>query len=171
MRPNIIAGLLTAGLLTLSALSINAAEEAMDSAALAKALSEASVPLDRGLTASASEGTPISGKYELEDGALQLSVYTAKGDQFSEVIVDHKSGMIKAAEKITEADDLDDAKAQSQAMAKAKRSLDQAVVSAVAANPGYRAVSATPELKDGKPIAAITLMKGAEVKKITEKLD
>jgi len=56
-------------------------------------------------------------------------------------------------------------------MAKAKRSLDQAVVSAVAANPGYRAVSATPELKDGKPIAAITLMKGAEVKKITEKLD
>jgi len=109
MRPNIIAGLLTAGLLTLSALSINAAEEAMDSAALAKALSEASVPLDRGLTASASEGTPISGKYELEDGALQLSVYTAKGDQFSEVIVDHKSVTIKAAEKITEADDLHDA--------------------------------------------------------------
>ena len=84
--------------------------------ALAKALGEASVSLDQGLKASESEGKPISGKYELEDGALQLSVYTTKGDQFSEVIVDYKTGAIKKAEKITDPDDLKDAKEQSEAI-------------------------------------------------------
>jgi len=95
--------------------------------ALAKALPEASVSLDRGLKASEREGKPISGKYELEDGALQLSVYTMKGDQFSEVIVDHKTGAIKKAEKITDPDDLKNAKEQSEAMANAKLSLEQVV--------------------------------------------
>ena len=95
--------------------------------ALAKALPEASVSLDQGLKASEREGKPISGKYELEDGALQLSVYTMKGDQFSEVIVDHKTGAIRKAEKITDADDLKNAKEQSQAMANAKLSLEKAV--------------------------------------------
>ena len=94
-----------------------------NSAALAKALSEASVTLDQGLSASESKGKPISGKFEIEDGALQLSVYTMNGDQFAEVIVDHKSGSIKKSEPITEGDDLKAAKEQGEAMAKAKRSL------------------------------------------------
>ena len=87
----------------------------------------ASLSLDQGLKASEREGEPISAKYELADGALQLSVYTLKGDQFSEIIVDHKTGVIKNAEKITDADDLKYAKEQSQAMANAKVSLDKAV--------------------------------------------
>jgi hypothetical protein len=157
--------------LALVALPSRAAEEAKDSAALAKALGEAKVSLAQGLQASAPEGKPISGKYELDNGALQLSVYTMKGDQFSEVIVDHKSGSIKKTEKITDADDLKDAKEQNLAMAKAKVALDQAVSSAVKANAGYSAVSVMPELKADHPVAEITLMKGAEVKKITEKLD
>src|SRR5476649_2218678 len=88
--------------------------------ALAKALPEATVLLDQGLKASEREGKPISAKYELEDGALQLSVYTMKGDKFSEVVVDHKAASIKKAEIITDAGDLKHAKAQTQAMAKAK---------------------------------------------------
>ena len=52
-------------------------------AELAKALNEAKMSLQRGLTASAKEGKPISAKYEVEDGKLQLSVYTMKGDKFS----------------------------------------------------------------------------------------
>src|SRR5882672_4538916 len=96
-------------------------------AELAKALKDAKIPLQRGLTASAKEGKPISAKYEVEDGKLQLSVYTMKGgDKFSEVIVDHKTGKVAKAEPITKADDLEHAKAQSEAMAKAKRSLDAA---------------------------------------------
>src|SRR5258708_13710149 len=139
--------------------------------ALAKALPEASVSLDQGLKASEREGKPISGKFELEDGALQLSVYTMKAGEFSEVIVDHKTGGITKAEKITDADDLKNAKEQSQAMAEAKVSLDKAGENAMKPNSGYRAVSATPTLDAGKPVANVTLMKGENVKKVTEKLD
>ncbi len=94
-----------------------------------------------------------------------------KSDQFSEVIVDHKTGAIKKAEAITDADDLKNAKEQSQAMAKAKVSLDKAVADAAKVNSGYRAVSVVPTLDAGKPVANITLMKGEDVKKATEKLD
>lgn len=140
-------------------------------AALAKALPEATVLLDQALKASEREGTPISGKYELDDGALQLSVYTMKGDKFTEVVVDHKSGSIKKAEPITDADDLKNAKGQGEAIGKGKAPLSAAVVSAVKANGGYRAVSAMPALEGGHPVASITLMKGEDVKKVTEKLD
>ena len=70
-------------------------------AELAKALRSAKISLQRGLTASAKEGKPISAKYEVEHGMLQLSVYTMKGDKFSEVIVDHKTGKVAKAEPIT----------------------------------------------------------------------
>jgi hypothetical protein len=72
-------------------------------AELAKALKDAKVSLQHGLTASAKEGKPISAKYEMEDGKLQLSVYTMKGDKFSEVIVDHKTGKVAKTEAITQA--------------------------------------------------------------------
>src|SRR5215831_1556987 len=98
---------------------------------LAAALKDVKLPLEQGVTASAKEGKPISAKYEVEDGKLQLSVYTMKSDKFSEVIVDHKSGKVAKAEPITKADDLKDAKVQSEAMAKAKRSLDAAAANAV----------------------------------------
>ena len=161
-----------AGTLSLAGSPSWAAEEEGNPAELATALPEASVSLDQGLKASGREGRPISGKYEVEDGALQLSVYTMTGNgQFEEVIVDHKSGAIKKAEKITEADDLKDANEQAQAIAKAKVPLDRAVDSAVKANRGYRAVSVMPTLKADKPVAEVILMKGAEVKKVTENLD
>ena len=98
-------------------------------------------------------------------------VYIMKGDQFAEVIVDHKSGSIKKSEPITDPDDLKDAKEQGEAMAKAKLPLAAAVVSAVKANNGFRAVSAVPMLDGRQPMASITLMKGEEVKQETEKLD
>jgi hypothetical protein len=94
-----------------------------------------------------------------------------KGAQFSEVIVDHKSGAIKKSEPITDAGDMKAAQAQSAAMAKAKLALDAAVDSAVKANAGYRAVSIVPVLDGGRPVAAVVLMKGPDVKKVTEKLD
>src|SRR5262245_9942722 len=92
-------------------------------AQLANALKGAAFPLERGLTASAKQGTPMSAKYEMEEGKRQLSVYTMKGDTFSEVIVDHKTGKVAKTEAITQGDDLTHAKAQSEAMGKAKRSL------------------------------------------------
>ena len=148
-----------------------AQESDKEHAELAKALKEAKISLQRGLTASAKAGKPISAKYEVEHGKLQLSVYTMKGDKFSEVIVDHKSGKVSKTEPITQGDDFSHAKAQSEAMAKAKRSLDAAATEAVKANNGYRAVSVMPALKDGHPVAEVELVKGTDWKTVSEKLD
>src|SRR5919201_4175953 len=146
-------------------------DKAKEHAELEKALKDAKVPLERGLSASAKEGKPISAKYEVEDGKLQLSVYTMKGNNFSEVIVDHKTGKIAKAEPITQGDDLTHAKEQSEAMAKAKRSLGAAASEAVKENKGYRVVSVFPAMKDGHPVADVTLMKGNDWKTMSEKLD
>src|SRR5215472_15942431 len=140
-------------------------------AELAKAMKDAKVPLAQGVSASTKEGKPISARYEVEDGKLQLSVYTMKGDKFSEVIVDHKTGKVAKAEVITKDDDLKYAKEQSQAMGKAKRSLAAAASDAVKANAGYRAISVMPAMKEDHPVADVTLLKGTDWKTVTEKLD
>lgn len=154
-----------------AAATVPARAEETDMALLAKSLAASKVSLGQGLKASAAQGKPISGKFEIDDGVLQLSIYTAKGGKFSEVIVDHQSGSIKKAETISGGDDLKAANAQSQAMTKAKVSLETVVRLSVSANPGYRAVSAMPILKAGRPVAEITLMKGTEAKKVSSQLD
>ncbi len=53
-------------------------------AELAQALKGAKVSLKQGIVASAPKGKPISGKFEVEDGKLQLSVYTTRGGAFSD---------------------------------------------------------------------------------------
>ena len=140
-------------------------------AELAKAVGEARVSLEQGLSTSAHEGKPISAKFEIEDRKLQLSVYTAKGDSFSEVVVDHTTGKATKTEPITGGEDFTAAKAQSEAMSKAKRSLREALASALKGNPGFRAVSIFPALKDGHPVAEVSLAKGEEWKSVSEKLD
>lgn len=142
-----------------------------DAAALAAKLKEAKVSLQQGLSASAKEGKPISGKFEVDDGKLQLSIYTAKAGTFSEVIVDHTTGKVAKSVAITSGDDLAASKEQNEAMAKAKTSLSAAVSRAVKANKGYRAVSALPSLKDGHPTVEVTLMNGTDSKTVSEKLD
>ena len=152
-----------------AALSLPArADEKSD---LAANMNEAKVPLGRGIAATKAQGTPISAKYEVEDGKLQLSVYTAKGDSFSEVIVDHKTGKVGESKPITSGDDLTAAKSQNEAMGQAKTSLEAAVSKAVKANKGYKAVSAMPSVKGGHPTAEITLMKGSSSKTVSQKLD
>lgn len=151
--------------------SASALAEEKDPAALARALQPAKATLEAGLKASEREGKPISAKFEIEGGKLQLSVYTAKGDTFSEAVLDPASGAIVKAEKITDADDLKEAKEQSAAMAKATQSLVTATEAAVKANAGYRAVSAIPEMKAGHPVAEVTLLQGGTFKKVDTKLD
>jgi len=89
----------------LAALAIPArAEEKGD---LAAHMKEARIPLERGIASSKSAGTPISAKYEVEDGKLQ----------------------------------------------------------------GFKAVSAMPSFKDGRPVAEITLMKGSQSKTVSQPLE
>jgi len=163
-----------AAVLLLSAPVVRAVDDEKDEgdqSAVVKALPQAKVSLSQGLLAAAHEGTPISAKFELEDGKLQLSVYTMKADKFSEVGVDPVSGKVVNVEAITEGDDLADAKAQSDAMKKAKRSLAAALAEALTANSGYQAVSVFPSLKDGHAVAEVALARREEVKTVDEKLD
>lgn len=145
-------------------------EAARNAPALAAAMKDATVSLAGGLKASEKEGTPISGKFEVEDGKLQLSVYTTKEGRFFEVVIDHKSGKVLKTEAITEGEDLTAAKEQMQAMAKTKRSLVEVVTKAEKANPGYKAVSITPEVERGAVHADVVLIKGKESKEVEEKL-
>lgn len=142
-----------------------------DRAELAEALEGLKISLKQGLVASEFKGKPISGKFEVEDGKLQLSVYTAKGGTLSEVFVDPKTGRVPKVEAIEDDEDLTAAKAQADVMAKAKTTLRAAVDAAVKRSPGFRAVSVIPALKDGHPVADVTLMKGNEVKTDSEALD
>src|SRR5258708_15732992 len=63
-----------------------------DGSALTKSIGDAKVSLQQGLTAGEQAGQPISGKFEVEDGRFQLSVYTTKDGNWSEVLVDHVTG-------------------------------------------------------------------------------
>ncbi len=142
-------------------------EQEGNQAELAKAVLSARVPLARGLSASASHGRPISAKFEMDEGKLQLSVYTMKGGKFFEVSVDPNSGAVVKTEPIGEGEDYTAAQSQSAAMAKAKVSLRAAVATAVRGNAGFRAVSVTPSLKDGHAVAEVVLAKGEELKTVS----
>ena len=163
--------LLVATIGLLAAAIVPAWAEGGDEAALAAAMKNATATLEGGLRNSEAQGTPISAKFEIEDGKLQLSIYTMKGNDFMEVVADPNSGAIAKAEKITDAVDLKEAAEQKAAMAKAKVPLLTATETAVKANAGSRAVSIVPELKNGQATAEVTLLQGTAFKKVTEKLD
>jgi hypothetical protein len=140
-------------------------------AALAAALKDVNFTLQDGLRAGAREGQPISAQFEIDDGKLQVSVYTSKDEDFTEVTADPKTGTVVRAEKITDDDELSDAADQKAAMAKATISLIAAVDAAVKDNGGFRAVAILPDLRDGHAIAEITLLQGTTTKRVTQRLD
>ena len=106
-----------------------------------------------------------------EEGKLQLSVYTVKDGKFFEVIVDHNTGRVAKAEPIAAGEDYTAAQSQSAALAKAKGSLRVAVEQALRSNAGFRAVSVTPSLKDGRAVADVALAKGEELKTVSVPLE
>jgi hypothetical protein len=142
-----------------------------DQHTLIKSLGSAKVSLQQGLTAAQRQGQPISGKFEVEDGKFQLSVYTANKGQFSEVLVDYSTGKIAKSEPITQGGDLDAAKAQSAALTKAKITLRAAIDKAEKGSQGFRAVSVSPALKDGHATASVVLLKRQELKSVEQSLE
>ena len=146
-----------------------------ETAQLANALSSAKISLQSGIAASEREGRPISAKFEVEGGKLQLSVYTRRGDKFSEVIIDHQTGRIAKTEPITEGEDLTHAKAQKAAMDRAKIKLADAAAKAKGQAKGEAAdvlvVSVVPELKNDRPEAEIVLLQGKKFSTASERLD
>jgi hypothetical protein len=148
-----------------------AADEAKERAELAKAFTGAKVTLHSGLRTSGSQGNPVSAKFEVEDGKLQLSIYTMKGDGFAEVVINPASGKVDKAESITDKEDLEHATAQKVTMDKAKITLLAAADKALKSNSGYRAVSIVPQMKADHPVAEVTLLRGKAFKTVTEPLD
>src|SRR2546430_13277927 len=69
-------------------------------ALLAKETRTARVLLEKGLSVSEVRGKPISARYVLADGRLQLSVYVVQADTLFELIVDPQTGKVKKAETI-----------------------------------------------------------------------
>ena len=138
---------------------------------LARELKRAWLPLESAIVASKSAGTPISAKYEIDDGAFQVSVYTVKDDTLSEVIVDYNVGSVAKVDQITDGGDLAAARGQKEAMARATRSLEEATAEAVRMNPGYRAVSALPRLSEGHPIVDVVLINGSDWRAVVGRLD
>lgn len=140
--------------------------------ALIKAMPQAKVPLADGIKdAEQGSGQAISAQYEVDEGNYQLSVFVSEAGDINEVIVDYATGKIKSSEKLTDPDDIKDASKQVAAMAKAKKKLSEAVATAAQANPGYQVIRVLPRVTGGKAVAAITLLKGSETKKVTESLD
>jgi hypothetical protein len=150
---------------------IPALAEDEDSPALAAAMKNVPTTLDKGLQASEQAGKPISAKFEVEDGKLQLSIYTMKPGDFTEVIVAPDSGSVKSAEKITDTEDLKAATSQKAAMDKATSSLVAVTEQAAREAAGSRAISIFPELRDGHPVAVVTLLRDDKFTKVLKKLD
>jgi uncharacterized membrane protein YkoI len=139
---------------------------------LAVLLDTAKISLQQGLAASEQQGQPISAKFEVEDGKLHLSVYTMKDGKFFETLVDHMTGTVTKTEPITEGEDLAQAKAQSAALTKARIPLKEAIDRVVAQTEGARAVSAIPDLKDGRAVASVAvLIGGRKLERSAEPLD
>jgi uncharacterized protein YdgA (DUF945 family) len=139
--------------------------------ALLKLLGASKINLQQGLAASEQQGQPISGKFEVEKGKLQLSVYTVKDGKFFEVLVDYTNGQVTKVEPITEGDDLAASKSQIMAMAKAKTTLKEAVDKAAAQSANARVISAVPGLKDGRAVASIVLLEGEKLQTVQQPLD
>jgi hypothetical protein len=165
---SLVIGLAAAVSLVAASLS-SSADEFL--ATVIRELPQAAVSLQQALKTSESEGSPISAEFDVEDGELQISVYTSQGEQFDEVTIDPKSGAVKSAKPLSDAKEINDAQAQSAALRKSKLPLSAALNAAVDANIGYRAVSIIPMLGDNEVVASITLLKGNDIKKVTEKLD
>ena len=140
--------------------------------ALIKLLDASKINLQQGLAASEQQGKPISAKFEVAEGKLQLSVYTEKEGKFSEVLVDYTNGTVMKAEPITEEDDLAAANVQSAAMTNAKITLKEAVDKTITQSAkNVRAVRAVPGLKDGHPVVSIDVLNYNQFKAIQQPLD
>ena len=168
MRINSTALLLSASIVLSTASS---ADEAAEQAAVAKQLPSVKISLQQGLTAAASQGQLLSGKFEVDEGHFHLSVYTAQGKKFYEVILDHRTGKVAKVEPITQGEDLAEAKSQAAATAQEKIPLKTAIDKAEQSLAGSRAVSVTPELKDGHAVAVVSLLKAGQYTSVSEPLE
>ena len=164
--------LLTAGCVAAPRVFADGDEEGENAPGLLPQVTAAKVTLEQGLAAAEASGKPLSAKFEIEDGKLQLSVYTKKDNKYFQVVVDHETGAVSKTEEIKGGNDLRAAQRQSRAMAKAKISLRQAVEKSVAASAGAKAIRASAYTsRKGHAMADIDIVVGGKAKEAPQRLD
>jgi hypothetical protein len=135
----------------------------VDVAALSAALKDSKVPLHAGIRMVSKEAIPLSANYELKEGKLLLAVYTVRGDEFFETIVDPQTGKAIMGGPITIDDDLVVVREQAKVVTGSSHPLWEVVFRVERANQGYRAVSVVPEQGEQGPAAIVILMKDLEL--------
>jgi hypothetical protein len=146
------------------------AQEIEDHTALAAALKHVTSSLEDGLKAVERLGKPISAKFTLEHGFLQLSLWVTREDSLAEFILYPATRTVTEIYEFRDPNELKTATAHRLAMEKARVSLRSATANAVQANPSLRAVSAYPVIEEGDPMAVITLLDANAFKIVTKKL-
>ena len=165
-----LTAVLTVGMLG-TGVALSSSANTPSGAEVAKYMRTARVSLQKGLAAAESEGQPISGKFEVDGGVMQLAIFTAKDGKFSEVLVDQSTGKVSKSEAITAGNELADAQRQMEAYSKSKTSLRTAVERAEEAYTGYQAVSVIPTLNKGRPVAVVSLVQGTQFRSVAEPLE
>ncbi len=149
-----------------------AEEEGENAPGLLPQVEASKVSLEKGLAAAETAGKPLSAKFEIEDGKLQLSVYTKKDGKYFEVIVDQETGAVSKTEEIKGGEDLKAARRQDRAMTKAKMSLQKAVEKSLAAHPGAKAIRASAYTsRKGHAMADIDIVAGGKTSEAPQRLD
>jgi hypothetical protein len=146
-------------------------DEQPDPVALWAALEDAGTALEAGLIAAEQRGRPVSARFDMEDGDLELVVDIATDDGLYQMAVDPNIAAVLWAERISSSDDLADATAQKAAIERAKLSLLSVVQQTLREHQVARAVDVTPELRDGHPVAVITLLANGKFAKVSRWLE
>lgn len=149
----------------------NDRDDQPDQVALWAALDDSGVTLEAGLIVGQQRGKPVSAKFDIADGDLELMISIATRDGLSHLLIDPNTASIVWSESISASDDLADATAQKAVIDRAKVSLLAAVQDALRDNKGARAVDVTPELHDGHPVAVITLLANGKFTKVSKWLE
>lgn len=174
-----VAVLLVAGVLGSSAAGAEESQESKDLEAVARALGKTKLTLLDGIR-QATQGTavPISAKFEMEDGKLSLSVYTAgKGLAVpaEENVLQELSGSPEGDKWTPQVEVFKDvphvarSAEQLAVLALARTSLEKMVVQAQKRGDGT-VFSITPAVKNHRPVAVLLISKKGRVKTLTEPL-
>lgn len=155
------------------------AEESSDMSALVQALGKSKHTLLAGMRQAAHDkAAVISAKFELEDGKLSLSVYTAeKGLAASaeDNVLQELSGSPEQDKWTPNAEIFKDvphvarSSEQLTLMSLAHKSLPRLVAEVQKAHPG-KVFSITPTIKNHKPVAVILIVEKGKVRTLTQPL-
>jgi hypothetical protein len=126
--------------------------------------------LEGGLKAAARLGRPVSAKFVLEDGILQLFLWILKDDGISKFNLYPAIRLMNEVVDITDPDKIKVATAQKRAVDSATIPLFSATESAVKANKGFRAISVLPVLGEGRPVGWSLCYGPDGFRVVTEKL-